>query len=108
VGAIFTFRGRQYRVTAWACTSTKPERDPADPDSWLDVLMHDVASEREGKRHRFCLRTEATHVIGAGVAGCVAAVREIKVLGMADWSMRQLQGATRAAEDRGRAGRLIL
>ncbi len=108
VGTLFAFRGRQYRVTAWACTSARPQRDPSDPDSWLDVLLHDVATEREGKRHRFCLRPEATHVIGAGVAGCLAAIREIKVVGMADWSVRQLQGATRAAEERGRAGRLIL
>lgn len=108
VGAIFAFRGRRYRVSGWARTCARPTPDASDPESWLDVLLYDIATEREGARHRFCMRREATHVIGTGVAGCVAAIREIQVIGMVDWSVGQLRGAHQAAEQRGRAGRLIL
>jgi hypothetical protein len=91
-----------YRVKAWM-RRRAPRQDaldfatagalPGEYGGTMALLMAEVVREvreHEGAGHRermeFCMRDVATHVCGAGIAGCVAAISKIKVTGMVQWS----------------------
>ncbi|MHA2062922.1 MAG: hypothetical protein ACXABY_00930 [Candidatus Thorarchaeota archaeon] len=96
VGAKFTYKGRKYRVTGW-CRVRKPKQLPLDVD-WLDQVLEPDPNETT---YEWCLRKEATHVTGAGIAGVRAPVKDIKVTGMVNWPEEHLKSERRHANTLG-------
>ncbi|WP_155644391.1 hypothetical protein [Burkholderia territorii] len=103
-GATFIYRGRTYRVNSWICAAEPPPKT----DNWIDEILFDAAYEREGVRFRYCTRDMATHVSGSGVAGCIAPIAEIEVIGTVDWPVEQLEAHRMSAILRGKRGQLIM
>jgi len=73
----------RYRVTGWY-KMVDPEalkREQAklykDGRSFLNDILIDASHQRDGKLIMHCTREEATHVGGAGVGGCIAAIEDI-------------------------------
>ena len=75
-----------YRVTGWY-KMVDPEvlKSKSHKDDWISGLLVDTAHKRDGKLIMHCTREEATHVGGAGVGGCLVAVKDIICGGYVDW-----------------------
>ncbi len=85
----FTWKGRQYRATAYTRT--------------VQVELSPLVSRLLGKTHAdrvvFCGRDEATHVVGCGVAGCQAPVGEITdVEPISGWTQAMIDQEVSTAE----------
>ncbi len=100
----------RYRVTGWM-RQRAPKMDAVDfaasgalPTEygglgalWASECVREILEEEGAKRcepMEFCLREFATHVSGAGIAGCIAPLSRIKVTGMVAWD----EGALRQAQ----------
>lgn len=85
IGTLFTYRGRSYVCEGWIETYETPtvERD------WVGHLLAVTQGRKEPMR--FASRTSATHVVGRGVAGCTAPLREVYVTGFADWTAERIE-----------------
>lgn len=100
---------RRFRVSAWM--RVRPRLiDPIEmaesgafPDECGGHLALTLAEvERDDPQPasaamEFCVRSQATHVCGKGVAGCVAPIARIKITGMVDWPDSLLQQARETA-----------
>jgi hypothetical protein len=90
IGSLFTYKGSKYRVTAYQ-RRVRPEEIPASDDEILDsglsademlpYLLNRILYEARSDDLVWCHRSEATHVSGTGIAGCIAPVEEITVDG---------------------------
>lgn len=109
VGALFTYRGNQYRVNGWICPVEPKEPAGDDPvDLLITELLAEIrATEPQETKYRWCTRAEATHVTGSGVCGCRAPIGEIEVTGMVAWSAAEIAEARASAERRASLGQVI-
>lgn len=82
----FTWNGSRYRATAYLKTVTVE----------LSPMMARILKRTHSTQEVFCVREEATHVCGAGVAGCCAPVGEIT-------DVRPMEGWSQGAIDEERA-----
>lgn len=57
----------------------------------LNDILIDSAQKRDGKLMMWCKKEEATHVTGAGVAGCTRRLDEIVVTGRVPWDEETIQ-----------------
>lgn len=73
----------------------------------LSEILQEARRASQGKRLRWCLREDATHLSLSGISGALAPVRDCKVIGMVDWPQKELQAARDYAERRGREGDLL-
>ncbi|UJJ60608.1 hypothetical protein [Rhodanobacter denitrificans] len=106
VGTVFTYNGAKYRCTGWLRPADPPKPGP-EWDDFLDELLYDAAYQRDGVRFRWCLREEATHVSGRGIAGCLAEIARIRVIGRAELPAAVLRSEEARAVALGRARRLV-
>lgn len=71
----------RYRVTGWYKMidpeALKREQAKLYKRAYLNDILIDTAHKRDGKLIMHCTREEATHVGGAGVGGCIAAIKDI-------------------------------
>lgn len=106
VGALFNYKGRNYRCKGWL----RPAEPPAPGPDWadfIDEILYDAAYQREGVRFRWCHRHEATHVAGSGVAGCLAEIARIRVTGQAQLPPDVLESERARAQALARSRRLV-
>jgi hypothetical protein len=100
----FRYRGRTYRVTGW-CKPMPPPAEPSAgernfPRDLIDDLLYTAQQEVGPDRCRLvcCGQDEAEYVCGVGVAGCIARLADIEVLGPVAWPLAQLDEAREQAE----------
>lgn len=74
----------RYRVTGWykmvdpeALKREQAKLYKPGVGSMLNDILIDASHQRDGMLIMHCTREEATHVGGAGVGGCIAAVKDI-------------------------------
>ena len=73
----------RYRVTGWykmvdpEALKREESKLYREGRSYINDILIDTAHKRDGKLIMHCTREEATHVGGAGVGGCIAAVKDI-------------------------------
>ena len=71
----------RYRVTGWYKMIDPEALNRETSKLWnrpyLNDILIDTAHKRDGKLIMHCTREEATHVGGAGVGGCIAAIEDI-------------------------------
>ena len=93
-GMLFVHQGRKYRLNSFLCEVVeKPVENELLAEVFAEWDAEVAASLPVGMRHiklRYCLPQEATFVSGSGVGGCVAAIEEIQLDGMVEWSEQQL------------------
>ncbi|NQZ53254.1 MAG: hypothetical protein HRT93_03260 [Piscirickettsiaceae bacterium] len=75
IAETFEYRDSSYRVTSFY----KPAKDNDKP-----VVRRGKVLLAESTRE------DATHVCGAGIAGCIAAISEIKITGVVSWDARTI------------------
>lgn len=78
-----------YRVSAWLKEATPP------PPSKYDFLNHLLYSTQQKvgpdeKRLEFCTREQAEYLSLSGIAGAIARVGDVKVVGRVNWSEEML------------------
>lgn len=74
----------------------------------ISAALFDTAPDIFGGKMRLCLRKDASHVYLVGKPrGAVAAVRNCRVIGMADMPPDEIERATRTAEALGKSGALV-
>ena len=95
VGTIFDYHGSRYRVDGWLKERNPPapSRDPVS--QMINDILYQSQQEIGPKKQklRWCFRKDATHVAGSGVAGCVAPIEDIKVVGRVKWSEKDFDEA---------------
>lgn len=108
-GARFTHLGRQYRLNSFLCEmQERPVEHELPAGLFAEWDAEEAASLPAGMRRiklRYCLPEEASFVTGSGVGGCVAAIEEIEIGEMVDWSQQQLTEHHEQALRKGREGR---
>jgi len=99
IGEIFVYKNdptRRYRVEGFCKEFVRKPRK----DAILDEIFQDIESRkspeqkaREAKLMKVigCSRDEATFVSGAGVAGTVARLEDIEIIGLVEWKPRTIQ-----------------
>lgn len=93
-GAIFEHAEKRYRVTGYMRRAVPP------PESdWIAKILFDASQEltRDNVRLEWCPRANAEYVTGAGVAGCVVPVADVRVVGMVQWDKATLDTAEKAS-----------
>lgn len=93
-------RDHSWRVTGYMKLVT-PETMKRDENSLGDMLNNvliDSAQKKDGKIMMWCAKEEATHVTGAGVAGCMEKLSDIEITGRVSWSEEMIQDAVRQHE----------
>lgn len=111
-GARFEYEGRNYRLNSFLC---EVSQEPAGQDL-LSQLLAEIEAEEEAElapgvrrvRLRWCLPEEATYVSGSGVAGCIAPIDEITVVGMVPWPAAELAELEASALRKGQAGQFAM
>jgi hypothetical protein len=109
IGALFTWKGERYRVTAYK-KPIPPERVPPDEkelcemslstSGFMSGFLTRVMYEARDGDYLWCSRQEATHVSGYGLLGCIAPIEEITVTGNVSdcWSEEAMKSSQRHAE----------
>ena len=99
IGEIFVYKNdptRRYRVEGFYKEFVRKPRK----DAILDEIFQDIEARkspeqkaREAKLMKVvgCSRDEATFVSGAGVAGTVARLEDIEIIGLVEWKPRTIQ-----------------
>ena len=65
--------------------------DKGDISALLNNLLIQSAQKKDGKLMMWCAKEEATHVTGAGVAGCIEKLSDIEVTGRVPWTEEMIQ-----------------
>lgn len=107
-GTRFVHHGRTYRLDGFFCELQEaPLEHELLQGLFTEWDAEEAASLPTGMRRiklRHCLPAEATFVSGSGLAGCVAAIEAIEVIGMVEWSEQKLAAHHEQALCKGREG----
>ncbi len=57
----------------------------------INDMLIDSAQKKDGKLMMWCAKREATHVTGAGVAGCIEKISDIEITGRVSWDEETIQ-----------------
>ena len=111
-GAQFVYQGNSYRLNTFLCEVPENSVEHDFLDFLFDEWEPDEAAKVPAGMRRFklqtCLPHEATFVSGSGVAGCVAAIDEIKLVGQVGWSEQQLAAHHENSLREGRERRYVV
>lgn len=110
VGALFRYNGNRYRLTGFLKEKPLPEL----PGGLVGEVLALCRAEDEAKipkgmrqiRLHWCLPEEATHISGAGTAGCIAALGAVEFTGKVSWPEELLADSRDHALRLGEAGEL--
>lgn len=100
----------RYRVQSYLCEATPSPRPSGNSklNAIIDEILAEEATTRpNGKRLRWCLAEEATHVSLVGTAGTIAPIEHCMPVGMVPWSAALLEEARRHAYDLGISKELL-
>lgn len=104
-GALFLYKGRQYRLDGFLCEMPERQRGAGVVESLLAQIEAELQISGQRRiRLRWCLPEHASYVSGSGVCGCVAPISEIEFAGIVAWSEQDLAAHHEAAVRRGRKG----
>lgn len=93
------YNDRKYRVDGYV-REYDPIAEMPEPQDEMDRITQDVVvkminkEKEEGTyrtRYIWCEKEDATHVTGSGVAGCLAPISEVKIIGKVEWSEEAVQ-----------------
>jgi hypothetical protein len=92
IGTRFTYDEQTYMVSGWATEAAKRDVSWIDndttppPEDWMADLLYSTQQSLGPRKQKlvWCQRDRATHVTGKGIAGCVAPIDMIKVIGRSE------------------------
>jgi hypothetical protein len=98
VGDIVEYQGARYRVSGWL-RDHRPPRPLLDMlfSSLIDDIVYEAQHQIQGTNLQWCYRDEAQFVILTGIAGVVAAVDQVHVVGKVPWPQEHIDEARQQA-----------
>jgi len=97
VGDIVEYNGRRYHVDGWLRERLPPQRSRTIMNNIINDILYETQQEIHGKKLRFCYQEEATYLSLSGVAGNIAPVDEVKVVGKVNWAPEHIEEARQGA-----------
>lgn len=87
---------RTYRVTSWLKKYVPPKRSDYE---WLDDILDQSAREFGPDKTQlvYCNRKEAEYVGLSGIAGTIARINDVKIVGRVNWPEEQINDERKRA-----------
>jgi hypothetical protein len=95
----FGEKPQTWRVDSWMRIAPVPKfsNPPTNVNDMIDQVLFEGCQKIKGHRMQWCLQHEATHLGLSGVCGRIAPIEECEVIGIVEWSKKDIEEAKQSA-----------